>query len=81
MSSLCKYKHIFGQEKKGFHAQRLMGIAIYDTIGTILLAWFFSFLAHTDFWWTLIAFFVLAVILHRLFCVNTTVNKFIFGKV
>ncbi len=33
------------------------------------------------FWVVLTIGFVLAILLHRLFCVNTTVNKIIFGTV
>lgn len=80
-TSLCKYKHVFGKEKEGFHKQRLFGLALYDVLGTIIGAWLISTAFQLDFWIVLVCSFILAIILHRLFCVNTTINKMIFGKV
>jgi hypothetical protein len=39
---LCKYRHIFGVEGQGFHQQRFLGVALYDTLGTIVGAWLIS---------------------------------------
>lgn len=78
---LCKYKHIFGKENEGVHSYRLFNIAIYDLIFTILGAALISFSFRISFWMTLIIVIILGIILHRVFCVNTTVNMMIFGKV
>jgi hypothetical protein len=81
MNSMCKYKHIFGIEGQGFHSYRVMNIAIFDVIGTILIAWIISIIFKIHFGYVIIVAFLLGVILHRIFCVNTTINKYIFGVV
>lgn len=78
---LCKYKHIFGKEGEGLHSIRIFNIAIIDVIGTVLLAFVISNYFKTNLWITMISLFVIAIILHRVFCVNTTVNKLIFGSI
>ena len=78
---LCRYRHIFGKEGQDFHQQRFMGVALYDTLGTIVGAWLISIMFKIDFLTTLIAAFIIAIIMHRIFCVNTTINQLIFGKV
>jgi hypothetical protein len=80
-NGLCKHRHIFGKEGQGFHKQRFLGVALYDTLGTIIIAWLISIAFKIDFLSTLIGAFLLGIFLHRLFCVNTTINQLIFGKV
>jgi hypothetical protein len=78
---LCKYKNLFGVPKKGIHSYRLFGIAIVDVIETILGALLFSYIFNYSFLYTTIAFFIIGIILHRLFCVRTTVDKLLFPNV
>jgi hypothetical protein len=40
--------------------------------------YFISRFAHTSFAWTTAGLFFLGIILHRLFCVRTTIDKLIF---
>jgi hypothetical protein len=70
-----------GKENEGFHKTRFLGLALYDVLGTIIGAWLISKSFGFDFWITLVCAFCAGVILHRMFCVNTTINKMIFGKV
>lgn len=79
--TLCKYRHIFGKENEGIHSYRLFNIAIYDFIFTVIGAAAISVIFKLSFFITLIVLLALGVILHRLFCVNTTINKYIFGSV
>lgn len=81
MTSLCKYKHVFGVEGQGFHSYRVLNIAVFDVIGTILIAWLISATFNIYFGYVFVAAFILGTILHRVFCVNTTINKYIFGVV
>jgi hypothetical protein len=81
MSLLCKYKHIFGVEGNGFHSYRIMNIAVFDFIGTIIIAWLISFIFKLHFVYVVFIAFILGIFLHRIFCVNTTINKYIFGVV
>jgi|UniRef100_A0A6C0H9P2 hypothetical protein len=83
---LCKYKNIFGQVNTGTHSYRLFNIAIIDVIFTILGAYILYKLQififskyHITFINILIFLFILGIILHKLFCVDTTINKILFN--
>ena len=78
--NLCKYKNILGQPGKGIHSYRLFGVAIADVIMTIIGAYILSLIFKLSFIKTLIFLFLLGIILHRLFCVRTTVDKLLFPK-
>jgi uncharacterized membrane protein len=80
MIDLCKYKDILGVPGKGIHSYRIFGIAIADVIMTIIGAKILSIIFKWKFMYTLIGFFLLGIVLHKLFCVNTTINKLIFGQ-
>lgn len=76
---LCQYKDILGVPGKGLHKYRIFNIAIVDVLLTIILAFFISYLFSLNFWITLFVLFLLGILLHRLFCVKTTVDKIIFS--
>ena len=78
---LCKYAHIFGKENEGVHAIRVFDIAIIDLLLTILASWLVAKYTKTNIILVFIALLLVAIIMHRLFCVNTTINKYIFGVV
>ena len=78
---LCKYKNSLGEPKKGIHSYRLFGLAIVDVVMTILGALLISYIFKYSFLYTTISFFILGIILHRLFCVRTTVDKLLFPNV
>lgn len=86
---LSKYKDIFGKPNEGPHSHRFLGLAIVDVGATIagagviglIISLIFKYNFLNTFLIILLILFVLAIILHRLFCVNTTINKFIFGEV
>jgi len=76
---LCKYKDIFGKVGEGVHSYRIFNIAIVDVILTILAAFIIHlFLPKYSFIYILILLFITGIILHRLFCVRTTVDKLLF---
>ena len=84
--NLCKYKNIFGELGTGVHSIRICNIAIIDVIltilggmliQTILLQWFHIYIELTI---VLVSLFILGIILHRLFCVRTTIDKLLFKK-
>ena len=87
-SGLCKYANALGEPGKGVHSIRLFNIAIVDVLSTIALAFlfaiFFKYVIKLDvaflsiFFTTLVSLFILGIILHRLFCVRTTIDKLIF---
>ena len=74
-----KYSEIFGKVNEGVHSYRIFNIAIIDVISTIIGALVISIIFKINFGLILIFLFLLGIVLHRLFCVNTTINKMIFG--
>jgi len=82
MSSYCpfrKYSDIFGKVNEGVHAYRIFDIAVIDVILTIIGGFIISFIFKINIILILIFLFLMGILLHRLFCVNTTINKLIFG--
>ena len=78
--SLCKYKNLFGEVGKGVHSYRIFNIAVVDTVLTILGAYIiYLFFPKYNFYYILLFLFILGIALHRLFCVRTTIDKFLFG--
>ena len=85
--SLCKYSTIFGKPNEGSHKTHMFGVAVFDTVGTMFLAligaWISKYykckLTFTQlfFAWFLILF-ILSIILHRLFCVRSAVDRLLF---
>jgi hypothetical protein len=76
--SLCKYKDIFGVPGTGSHSYRIFDVAIVDVLATILVAYIISKIMKVDFIKTLVVLFLLGIVMHRLFCVRTTVDKLLF---
>lgn len=76
---LCKYRDSLGTPHKGIHSYRLFGVAIVDVIFTIIGAMIISYFSKRSFIFTLIFLFILGIILHRLFCVRTTIDKLLFN--
>ena len=75
---LCAYKDIFGKPGEGLHKYRIFNIAVVDVAFTVVAAYAASKLFRGSFIYYLVALFVLGILLHWLFCVPTTLNKFIF---
>ena len=75
------YSNIFGKPNTGVHSYRIFNLAIVDIILTIIGAFLISYLFNFNFIMCLLILFILGILLHRLFCVNTTINKFIFGEI
>jgi fatty-acid desaturase len=76
-----KYKNIFGKEGEGAHSIRFLNLAIVDVILTVIGALLISYFIKVNFFIIFIILMLIAIILHRLFCVNTTINKMIFGEI
>ena len=82
--NLCKYRNALGVPGKGAHSIRLGGVAVgggvavVDVLLTIVGAYIIAYFAHTSFAWTAAGLFLLGIILHRLFCVRTTIDKLLF---
>jgi hypothetical protein len=77
----CKYKDLFGKPGQGIHSYRIFNIAILDVIITILGAVVIkALMPKYNFIVILFLVFLSGIIVHRLFCVRTTVDKLLFGS-
>lgn len=75
----CEYKDILGQVNKGIHSYRVCNIAIMDVIFTFIGAFIIHlFIPKYNYFIILFVLFVLGIILHRIFCVKTTIDKLLF---
>ena len=73
--SLCKYKNFFGIPGKGIHSYRVFDLSIADIGMTMLGAIVISYFFIISLLYTSIFLFTLGIIVHRLFCVRTTIDK------
>ena len=73
----CIYKDSLGTPGQGFHTH-FLGVAILDVIGTILVAELLSYVFNWNIYLTMIAVFLTGIVLHRIFCVRTTLDKILF---
>jgi hypothetical protein len=74
----CDYKNSLGVPGEGVH-KHFMGVAINDVLMTIIGAGIISYLSKWNFFYVLAGLFLLGIILHRMFCVRTTVDKILFS--
>ena len=75
----CPHSESLGKPGEGVHVH-FLGIAVFDVLGTVLLAYFlhrltgkFGFPA-----WLAITF-ASGIVAHRVFCVRTAVDRALFG--
>jgi len=80
MLNFCKYKDVLGKPKEGVHSIRFMNISVIDVLLTILLAIFIKtyMFNETEMSIILLGTFVIGIIIHRIFCVKTTIDKLLF---
>lgn len=71
----CPYAHILGVPGEGVHAQRFMGIALNDTVATIVAALLTAWIFKISFLYSVIGWFVAGEVLHYVFGVNTAFLK------
>ena len=78
MNTLCKYKDIFGKPNTGLHKYRIFNIAIIDVVATLILAKIIQYIVNSKsvrYSSYVILLLVLSVIVHKLFCVDTTITR------
>lgn len=79
---LCQYKDILGVPNQGVHSYRIFDIAIADVILLVLFAWLVqvvvSLFTPMSYPLALLLSFITGIILHRMFCVRTTLDKILF---
>lgn len=73
---LCDYKDIFGAPNTGLHSYRIFNIALVDVLATFVLAYILSiFLKKYKLSTITILLFISSIIIHKFFCVETTLTK------
>ena len=76
----CKYKDLFGKVGEGLHSYRIYNIAIIDVIFTFIGAVIIHKInSKYKFVYILFFLFFLGIIMHRLFCVRTTIDRMLFN--
>ena len=68
---------LFGNPRQGVHSYRFIGFAIFDIEASIIGALIISYAFDFRLSYTLVAVFVSGIILHWIFCVDTTLNLLI----
>jgi hypothetical protein len=76
---LCQYNETLGKPGKGFHEHFGSGIAVLDLAGTAFMAYMIGKRLNMSFAKVFTWLMALAVVSHKLFCVDTTCNRFLFG--
>ena len=76
---LCKYRDIFGKVGTGVHSLRFFNFAVVDTLLTLLLAYIINYFLKTNLLIVFIVLIILSIIIHRIFCVETTLTKMFFS--
>lgn len=76
----CKYKDSLGKPREGLHSYRVFNLSVLDILFTFLLAKFVQYyiMEDTEFIIVLIYCFIVGIIVHRIFCVRTTIDKLLF---
>ena len=78
---LCEYKDILGKVGEGAHSIRIFNIAIVDVLLTIIATYIIHlFVPDYRFSIILMILFAAGIILHRIFCVRTTIDKLLFRQ-
>jgi len=76
--NLCQYRDIFGKPNRGIHSFRIFDIAVVDVLATLLFIFVIAYFTKISLLYLTPAVFILGVIVHRLFCVRTTIDKLLF---
>lgn len=76
---LCRYKDIFGVPGKGIHSYRIFGFATLEVLLLPLVALLIAYNFNYKFWNVFFILFILGIMLHRVFCVKTTLDVMLFG--
>ena len=76
---LTKYKNIFGSPGTGLHKIKFKGTSIIDYFLTIVGAFILTYYTDIPLVLSTIGLFILGILIHYLFGIETQVLKFIFS--
>ncbi len=71
---LCRYRDVLGKPREGVHKYRIGRYALFDIAGTMIGGCLVAKWMEWNKIDTMIGLFLLGIVLHRLFCVNTSLN-------
>lgn len=80
----CQFKNLLGEPNKGLHSLRIAlydgfeGLAIFDILLAITVGVFISKIFNISLLIGISLSLLLGIILHRVFCVRTTIDKLLF---
>lgn len=74
----CRYKDALGVPREGVHSYRLFNIALADVGLLLLFAWLVKYFASISYALAVLISFLIGVVLHRVFCVRTTLDRILF---
>ena len=74
----CKYKNLFGEPNQGLRKYRIFDIAILDTTVVLIIGAIFSWFSKINIFIVWLVLFVSGILIHRLFCVRTGIDKLLF---
>lgn len=80
----CPFRDLFGKPGEGAHRTRIFGLALVDLLATVGLSALICRVLKVNFLSQegLLVFMILmllSLLLHKLFCVETTLTKAVFG--
>jgi hypothetical protein len=75
----CQYSTLFGIPGEGIHKYRIFNIAIVDLLATFAAAWLFAKIFEANLFISILVFLFLGILAHRIFCVKTTIDKYLFS--
>ena len=75
--SLSKYKDLFGASGTGVHSYRFMGVALVDTLVTILIAMGITLVFKVPLDLSIIGMLVISLLIHMVFGVETGALKYL----
>jgi len=67
----CPYADILGKPGQGFHERRFLGLSLYDTLGTMVIAAITSYIFNISFLYSFAAWFIGGEVLHYIFGAKT----------
>ena len=76
----CIYKNSLGKVGEGIHSYRIFNIAIVDVFFTIAFGYIIkSYIPKYNINIIILYLFITGILLHRIFCVRTTIDKLLFN--
>lgn len=74
---LCKYKDVLGKAGSEEYT-RIFTVRLMDLVTLIVGSYLIAYLFDFTFWKTLFVIFISGIVVHRMFCVRSAVDKLLF---